>query len=80
MFCAAKRFLDQGESMQPHRLTLCSVWLKLTLILLQAKHPHGVELALNLAIIIVFALLGITAGIGSIRQIIVHSSQYALFH
>ena len=42
----------------------------------QATKPRGLELWLNCCIIVVFTVGGVLAGIGSVRNIIVHAKDY----
>lgn len=49
-------------------------------LLLQARQPQGIVFWVNVLIIVVYSLGGLLAAVGSIRQIILHSRTYNLFH
>lgn len=51
----------------------CVFWIK-------ARQPQGIVFWVNVLIIVVYSLGGLLAAVGSIRQIILHSRTYNLFH
>ena len=47
---------------------------------MQVKQPQGLALWANYGIIVVYAIGGSLAAVGSLRQIIIHARTYNLFH